>query len=99
MAVHSVAVILSSFGHISSSKAGFVLRFERREQFRRSVFFFVGTYREMASFPSVVTKKAQTYQNSREHFRSFAPIARFPKKMTYGNMFIFVFLWSRSGWP
>ena len=32
-------------GHISSSEAGFVQCFERRGQFRRSVFFFVATYR------------------------------------------------------
>ena len=34
-----------------------------------------------------------------EHFRFFCSHSVLPTKMTYGNLFIFVFLESPSGWP
>ena len=65
-------------GHIWFSEAGFVQCFERREQFRRSV-FFCGHLppAEMASF---FIKNTDLQKKQMEHIRFFAPIACFPRK-------------------
>ena len=79
-------------------KGGFVQCFERREQFRRSV-FVLWPPTEMTHFRRWPQKKTQTYKKYLEHFRSFCSHSELPTKMTYGNSFIFVFLLYHSGWP
>ena len=54
-------------GQISSSKAGFVQYFERREQFRRSVFFFVATYKNGLVFVG----RHQKYTDLQKHSGTF----------------------------
>ena len=67
-------------GHISSSEAGFVQCFERREQFLRRSLFFVATYRK--GLISVGGHKInRDLQNKFPTFPGFfAPIACLPQK-------------------
>ena len=79
---HSIrCCYLVLLGRISSSKAGFVQCFERRGQFRRSV-FFVGPPTEMASLSVGGHKK--THKHTKVFWNIsvlFAPLARrFPQK-------------------
>ena len=55
--------------HISSSKAGFVQCFERRDQFRRSVFFWGAIFSNDLISVGVVTNKTQTYKTNLDQFR------------------------------
>ena len=73
---HGSCCNLVLFGHISSSKAGFVQCFERREQFRRSVFFLWPP----TGFCSRWSQKNTDLQFFSRPFPFFsAPIARFPR--------------------
>ena len=63
--------------------------------------FFLRPPTEMASFPLVATQKTKAYLQKKSGTISFFSCAHgpLPTKMTYGNLFIFVFLWRHSGWP
>ena len=93
---HGSCCYLIHLGHVSSSNnTGFVQQcFERREQFRRSV-FVLWPPTEMTSFPQVATKISQTYNFFLGHFRFFCSHnSALPTKMTYyGNLFISVILY------
>ena len=71
---------LALFGHISSSKAGFVRCFERREQFRRSCVFSVATYRNDLISVGGHKKNLDLQKTSWTISVFFASVARFPQK-------------------
>ena len=59
--------------------------------------FFVATYRNGLISAGGHKEKPRTIFSGPFHF--FCSRSALTAKMTYGNLFIFVFLWSHSGWP